>query len=70
MLEESKGTTMKILKNAIILAALPILAVLTVADIPESDRDKCFPVFKEMQRLETVCQIVSGTGLEPSRGIN
>jgi hypothetical protein len=61
---------MKILKNAVILAALPILTVLTVAEIPERDRGNVFPVFKEIQRHETTCAIVSQTGLEPSRGRN
>jgi hypothetical protein len=61
---------MKALKKAIILAALPILSVLVIAEIPNSERGKCFPVIRELQRLETTCQIVSGTGLEPSRGIN
>ena len=61
---------MKKLRKTVILAALPILAVLTIGTISEADEDKVFPVYKDLQTHSDMVAMVSQTGLPGPKGRN
>ena len=61
---------MKKLRKTVILAALPILAVLTIGTISEADEAKVYPVYKDMQVHHDLAAMVSQTGLPAPKGRN
>lgn len=61
---------MKLPRKTLRLAALPLLAMVTVGHTPEREQDKCYPVFNQMLNHEMAIALIAQTGIEAPRGYN